>query len=144
MQWMTPIISTSNRSCHSSSKSSNVQPMKISGLQSPPLSPYKRHLHQSPIKPLPSLFFCSLKIAFGGQPRKLSLMNLAIGPRSAAVPHGLDLPTRSQFSWAQPPYTLAVLTKTLLSNNTYQATAYGRPSVVITRAWPVRVGRPPC
>ena len=36
---------------HSSSKSSNVQPMKISGLQSSPLSPYERHLHQSPIKP---------------------------------------------------------------------------------------------
>jgi hypothetical protein len=32
---------------------------------------------------------------------------------------------------------------TLLNNNTYQATAYGRPSVVITRGWPERDGALP-
>jgi hypothetical protein len=40
-------------------------------------------------------------------------MNLAIGPRSAAVPrppYALAVLMMLQSSWAQPPYTLAVLT----------------------------------
>src|SRR2546423_2755453 len=42
-----------------------------------------------------------------------SPMNLAIGPRSAAVPrppYALAVLMMLQSSWAQPPYTLAVLT----------------------------------
>jgi hypothetical protein len=51
-------------------------------------------------------FSVSLKPA-----RKLSPMNFAIGPRSAAVPHGLGLPTRSQSSRYCNPHRLNLPTR---------------------------------